>query len=47
MGQRLGNWVTVDNDGATKGYNFTTGGFIIGVDSLLSGYEELSDGLCL
>jgi outer membrane autotransporter protein len=27
-----GDWVNVDNDGFAKGYNFTTGGFIIGVD---------------
>jgi len=27
-----GDWVTVDNDNQAKGYNFTTGGFIIGVD---------------
>ena len=27
-----GDWVTVDNDNFAKGYNFTTGGFIIGVD---------------
>src|SRR5262249_7651571 len=27
-----GDWVSVDNDNATKGYNFTTGGFIIGID---------------
>lgn len=27
-----GDWVSVDNDGLAKGYNFTTGGFIVGVD---------------
>ena len=27
-----GDWVTVNNDNQAKGYNFTTGGFIIGVD---------------
>ena len=31
-----GDWVTVDNDGQAKGYNFTTGGFIIGVDYRLT-----------
>ena len=31
-----GDWVTVDNDGFAKGYNFTTGGFIIGVDYRLT-----------
>jgi YVTN family beta-propeller protein/autotransporter-associated beta strand protein len=33
-----GDWVSVDNDGATKGYNFTTGGFIIGVDYRITDY---------
>jgi outer membrane autotransporter protein len=27
-----GDWVNVDNDGQAKGYNFTTGGFLMGVD---------------
>jgi T5SS/PEP-CTERM-associated repeat protein/autotransporter-associated beta strand protein len=27
-----GDWVTVDNSGFAKGYNFTVGGFIAGVD---------------
>jgi len=27
-----GDWVSVSNDGFAKGYDFTTGGFIIGVD---------------
>jgi outer membrane autotransporter protein len=27
-----GDWVTVDNSGVARGYNFTTGGFIAGVD---------------
>jgi len=27
-----GDWVTIDNDGQARGYNFTTGGFIIGID---------------
>jgi outer membrane autotransporter protein len=27
-----GDWVTVDSDSKANGYNFTTGGFIIGVD---------------
>jgi outer membrane autotransporter protein len=27
-----GDWVSVSNDGSAQGYNFTTGGFIIGVD---------------
>ena len=27
-----GDWVSVGNDGVAKGYNFTTGGFILGVD---------------
>ena len=27
-----GDWVTVDNSGVSRGYNFTTGGFIAGVD---------------
>jgi autotransporter-associated beta strand protein len=33
-----GDWVSVDNDGATKGYNFTTGGFIIGIDYRITDY---------
>jgi outer membrane autotransporter protein len=31
-----GDWVSVDNDGPARGYNFTTGGFIIGVDYRLT-----------
>src|SRR6516164_8313834 len=27
-----GDWVSVSNDGFAKGYDFTTGGFITGVD---------------
>jgi outer membrane autotransporter protein len=27
-----GDWVSVSNDGQAKGYNFTTGGFLVGVD---------------
>jgi fibronectin-binding autotransporter adhesin len=27
-----GDFVTVDNSGSAKGYNFTTGGFILGID---------------
>jgi outer membrane autotransporter protein len=27
-----GDWVSVSNDGSAKGYDFTTGGFIIGLD---------------
>ena len=27
-----GDWVSVSNDGSVKGYDFTTGGFIIGLD---------------
>jgi autotransporter-associated beta strand protein len=33
-----GDWVSVDDEGATKGYNFTTGGFIIGVDYRITDY---------
>ena len=33
-----GDWVSADNDGAAKGYNFTTGGFIIGVDYRITDY---------
>jgi len=38
-----GDWVNVDNDGQAKGYNFTTGGFIIGVDYRIT--DHLAVGL--
>ena len=31
-----GDWVNVDNNGQAKGYNFTTGGFIAGLDYRLT-----------
>src|SRR5271165_7618286 len=31
-----GDWVTVDNSGVSRGYNFTIGGFIAGVDYRIS-----------
>ena len=49
-----GDWVTVDNDGQAKGYNFTTGGFLAGVDyrltdhfavGLMGGYSHTATGL--
>jgi uncharacterized protein with beta-barrel porin domain len=41
IGFRCNGWgdrVSVDNDGGTKGHNFTTGGFIIGVDYRITDY---------
>ena len=49
-----GDWVNVDNNGQAKGYNFTTGGFIIGVDyritdhfavGLVGGYAHTATNL--
>jgi uncharacterized protein with beta-barrel porin domain len=28
----VGDWVSIDNDSLAKGYNLTTGGFIVGAD---------------
>jgi outer membrane autotransporter protein len=49
-----GDWVSVDNDGPAQGYNFTTGGFIVGVDfritdhfavGLMGGYAHTATDL--
>jgi outer membrane autotransporter protein len=49
-----GDWVSVSNDGSTQGYDFTTGGFIIGVDyritdhfavGLMGGYAHTATNL--
>jgi len=49
-----GDWVNVDDDGRAKGYNFTTGGFLAGVDyrltdhfavGLMGGYSHTATSL--
>jgi len=49
-----GDWVSVSNDGSVKGYDFTTGGFLMGVDyritdhfavGLMGGYAHTATNL--